>query len=89
MEAVPFVGVLPDSMEKTVLSVRPSGSLAARVPVMADESSAPLPEVSPEMVAGSSTAVIVREMVCVVLPPRSSVTVTVKESLPLKLALGL
>ena len=39
--------------------------------------------------AGVGCGVMVREMICVVLPPRSSVTVTVKESLPLKLALGL
>ncbi|MDA0257668.1 MAG: hypothetical protein O2972_03150 [Cyanobacteria bacterium] len=40
------------------------------------------------MTAGSSTAVMVRAMACVVVPPQSSVTVTVKESLPLVWALG-
>ena len=61
--------------------------MAARVPVMA-VSSAPEPEVSPVMTAESSTAVMVRAMACVVVPPRSSVMVTVKESEPLKLAVG-
>ena len=41
MEAEPLVGVLPDSMEKTVPSVRPSASVASRVPVMV-VSSAPV-----------------------------------------------
>ena len=68
--------------------MRPSASVAERVPVMAEVSSSAEPEVSPEMAAGSSTAVMVRSICCVVVPPRSSVTVTVKESLPLKLAFG-
>ena len=87
MEAEPLVGVLPDSMEKTVPSVRPSASVASRVPVMV-VSSAPEPEVSPVMEAASSTGVMVRAMAWVVVPPRSSVMVTVKASVPLKLAVG-
>ena len=71
-----------------MLSVSPSGSVATRVPVMAAVSSAPEPEVPEEMTAGSSTALMVREMACVVVPPRSSVMVTEKASLPLKLAVG-
>ena len=55
---------------------------------MAEVSSSAEPDLSPEMTAGSSTAVIVREMAWVVVPPRSSVMVTVKESVPLKLAFG-
>ena len=55
---------------------------------MAEVSSSAEPDLSPEMTAGSSTAVMVRSICCVVVPPRSSVTVTVKESLPLKLAFG-
>ena len=68
--------------------MRPSGSVAERVPVMAVVSSAPESEVSPVMTAESSTAVIVRSICWVVVPPRSSVMVMVKESEPLKLALG-
>ena len=41
------------------------------------ESSVMEPEVSPVMTAESSTAVIVRSICCVVVPPASSVTVTV------------
>ena len=67
--------------------MRPSGSVAARAAVMA-VSSAPEPEVPEVMTAESSTAVMVRLMVWVVVPRRSSVMVTVKESVPLKLALG-
>ena len=52
-------------------------SVAVRVPVMAATSSAAVPEVSPVIVAGSSTAVMVRSMAWVVVPPASSVTVTV------------
>ena len=87
MEAVPLLGLLTDAMEKTVPSVRPSGSVAARVPLMA-ESSAPEPEVSPVTTAESSTAVMVSAMDWVVVPPRSSVMVAVKESVPLKLVDG-
>ena len=67
--------------------MRPSGSVAARVPVMA-LSSGPELDVSPEMVAGSSTALMDSAMAWVVVPPRSSVIVTVKESEPLKLVDG-
>ena len=70
-------------------SVKPSAESAAeRVPEMEEVSSAPEPVVSPEMVAGSSTAEIVSVMAWIVVWPSSSVMVTVKESLPLKLALG-
>ena len=81
MEAVPLLGVLPVSIEKTEPSVRPSTSEAERVPVMV-ESSAPEPELPEETTAESSTALMVRLMACVVVPPRSSVMVTVKESVP-------
>ena len=40
---------------------------------------------SPEIMAGSSSAVIVRFISCSVVAPKSSVTSTEKESLPLKL----
>ena len=46
------------------------------------ESSAPEPELPEETTAESSTALMVRLMACVVVPPRSSVMVTVKESVP-------
>ena len=52
---------MPVAMEKTVPSVRPSISVAARVPVIV-VSSAPEPEVSPVTTAESSTAVMVRLM---------------------------
>ena len=55
---------------------------------MADVSSAPEPELPEETMAESSTAVMVRLMAWVVVPPKSSVMVTVKASVPLKLALG-
>ena len=55
---------------------------------MAEISSAPEPEVSPVIVAGSSTAEMVNEIAWVVVPLQSSVMVTMKESLPLKLAVG-
>ena len=87
MEAEPLVGPLPVAMEKTEPSVRPSASVAERVPVMV-VSSAPSPMSSPVMEAGSSTALMVRAMAWVVVPPRSSVMVTVKASVPLKLAVG-
>ena len=86
MDAEPLVGA--EETVKTEPSVRPSTSEAERVPVMADVSSAPSPMSSPVMDAESSTAVMVRLMACVVVPPRSSVMVTVKASVPLKLALG-
>ena len=82
-----MLGPLTDAMEKTEPSVRPSTSVEIRVPVMA-LSSAPEPEVSPVTTAESSTAVMVRAMDWVVVPPQSSVTVTMKESLPLAWALG-
>ena len=77
MVAVPLLAASVDSMEKMVPSVRPSTSVAERVPVMGSPSSSPVPEVSLEMTAGSSTAVMVRSICCVVVPPASSVTVTV------------
>ena len=58
------------------------------VAVVVSEFSVTEPEVSPVMTAESSTAVMVRLMVWVVMPSASSVMVTVKESLPLKLAVG-
>ena len=75
MEAVPLLG--SEEIVKTVPSVRPSASVAARVAVMV-ESSAPEPEVPEETTAESSTAVMVRLMAWVVVPSQSSVTVTVK-----------
>ena len=86
MDAVPLLG--SEETVKTEPSVRPSVSVAARVPVMAEVSSAPEPEVPEETTAESSTAVMVRAMAWVVVPPRSSVMVTVKASVPLKLAVG-
>ena len=48
----------------------------------------PVRSLSSVTAAGSSTAVIVRSMSWVVVPPASSVMVTVKASMPLKLAVG-
>ena len=55
--------------------------MAARAAVMA-VSSAPSAMSSPVMDAESSTAVMVRLMAWVVVPPKSSVMVTVKASVP-------
>ena len=52
------------------------------------ESSTPVLDRSPEIKAGSSIADIVRLISCSVAAPKSSVTSTEKESLPLKLRLG-
>ena len=85
MDAEPLVG--SEETVKTEPSVRPSTSEAERVPVMV-ESSAPEPELPEETTAESSTELMVRLMAWVVVPPRSSVMVTVKASEPLKLAVG-
>ena len=61
--------------------MRPSTSVAERVPVIV-VSSSPETEISPDITLRSSTGVILRETSCLVVPPRSSVTVTVKESVP-------
>ena len=58
------------------------------VPVIAESSSEPVAEISPVNEPASFTDVTVRLMTCVSVLPPSSVTATVKESEPLKLALG-
>ena len=63
-------------------------SVKTSVPVMADSSSKPVAEVSPEKELASFTASTIRLMTCVSVLPSSSVTATVKESEPLKLAFG-
>ena len=63
-------------------------SVKTSPPVIAASSSEPFTEVSPEKEPGSFTDVTVRLMTCVSVWPSSSVTVTVKESEPLKLAFG-
>ena len=63
-------------------------SVKASVPVIADSSSEPVAEVLPEKEPGSFTASTIRLMTCVSVWSSSSVTVTVKESEPLKLAFG-
>ena len=77
------------------MRVSPSASEAERVPersdvVVSEEPaiSAMEPALGVVRTGASSTAVIVRLMAWVVVPPRSSVTVTVNWSLPLKLAFG-
>ena len=85
MEADPLEGSL--AMEKGVLLVRPSVSLASRSPVTL-LSSLVLAAVFPEMVLGSLTMPTLMLIACLVVPPRSSVMETMKESLPLKSALG-
>ena len=64
-------------------------SVKTSVPVMAASSSDPVAEVSPVKEPGSFTDVTVRLMTCVSVCPSLSVTVTVKESDPLKLAFGM
>ena len=86
MDAVPLVAA-----ELTVkLGVESPSllSVKARVPVMELSPSAPEPEVSPEKEPSSLTALRVRLMVWVSSWPSSSVTVTVKESEPLKSVSG-
>ena len=85
--AAPLVEFLPEAIEKIEASVRPYGSVAYIVPVIV-ESSKPVLDRSPEIKALSSSAVIVRFISCSVVAPKSSVTSTEKESLPLKLELG-
>ena len=55
---------------------------------MAESSSEPVTEVLPEKEPGSFTAATIRLMTCVSVWPSSSVTVTRKESEPLKFAFG-
>ena len=63
-------------------------SVKASVPVMAESSSEPVAEVLPVKDPGSFTDATIRLITCVSVWPSSSVTVTVKESEPLKLAFG-
>ena len=63
-------------------------SAKTSVPVIAESSSEPVAEVSPEKEPGSFTDVTIRLMTCVSAWPSSSVTATVKVSEPLKLAFG-
>ena len=63
-------------------------SVKTSVPVMVKSSSEPVADVLPEKAPGSFTDATVRLMTCVSVWPSSSVTVTVKESEPLKLAFG-
>ena len=55
---------------------------------MAESSSEPVAEVLPVKEPGSFTDATIRLTTCVSVCPSSSVTVTVKESEPLKLAFG-
>ena len=61
--------------------VSPSISSALMIPVILS-SSTPVLDMSPDMTAKSSTGKISSSTVCLVVPPRSSVTVTVNESVP-------
>ena len=63
-------------------------SVKTSVPAIAESSSEPIDDVSPEKEPGSFTDVTVRLITCVSVWPSSSVTVTVKESEPLKFAFG-
>ena len=63
-------------------------SVKASVPVMVESSSEPVADVLPVKEPGSFTDATVRLMTCASVWPSSSVTVTVKESVPLKLAFG-
>ena len=65
-------------------AVKPSAASAnVNVPVIAPSSSNPVPLVSPPNVPGSFTCVTVSVITCVSTFPSSSVTLTVKLSLPL------
>ena len=63
-------------------------SVKTSVPVMAASSSEPVADVFPAKEPGSFDASTIRLMTCVSVLPSSSVTVTVKESEPLKFAFG-
>ena len=63
-------------------------SVKVSVPVMAESSSEPVADVFPEKEPGSFTDATIRLMNCVSVWPSSSVTITAKESEPLKLAFG-
>ena len=63
-------------------------SVKTSVPVTEASSSVPVADVLPEKEPGSFTDATVRLMTCVSVWPSSSVTVTVKESEPLKFAFG-
>jgi len=63
-------------------------SVKTSVPVIAESSSEPVAEVSPVNEPGSFTDATIRLTTCVSVLPSSSVTATVKESEPLKLAIG-
>ena len=63
-------------------------SVKTSVPVTEASSSVPVADVFPEKEPGSFTDATMRLMTCVSVWPSSSVTVTVKESDPLKLAFG-
>ncbi len=63
-------------------------SVKTSVPVMGEPSSEPGADVFPAKEPGSFTDVTIRLTTCVSVLPSSSVTATVKESEPLKLAFG-
>ena len=63
-------------------------SVKTSIPVIAESSSEPVADVFPENEPGSFTDETMRLMTWVSVWPSSSVTVTVKESEPLKLAFG-
>ena len=63
-------------------------SVKTSVPVIAESSSEPVAEISPEKEPASPTDATIRLTTCVSVLPSSSVTATVKESEPLKFAFG-
>ena len=63
-------------------------SVKTSVPVMAESSSEPVADVLPEKEPESFTDVTVKLITCVSVWPSSSVTITRKESEPLKLVFG-
>ena len=63
-------------------------SVKTSMPVIAESSSEPVAEVLPMKEPESLTDATIRLTTCVSVCPSSSVTVTVKESEPLKLAFG-
>ena len=62
--------------------------MAVNVPAIAPPSSSPVPEISPPNVAASFTAFTVMLISWLSALPSSSVTVTVKLTVPLKFAFG-
>ena len=86
--AVPWFGLFSVSIEKIESPSRPSASVASSTPVIS-WSSIVCALISPVILAASSAFSMLMDITWFVVPPLSSLTVTVNESTPLKSGLGL